>query len=173
MLASQRGRRLLGMPLGTRAPEGAIWGACWHWDVKRCFGVLTLDCQHQRLNCPSTGQRQSQKPVPQAAAPGPSSAHPGSSSPHRRQGLLYRNLMVTTNQKPINRHTHKERNPNITLKIAITWQGKRAKEGKRNKKEPWKQPRTINKMTVRIYPSMATLNVNRLSSPIRTEWTQP
>ena len=76
---------------------------------------------------------------------------------------------ITTNQKPINRYTHKERNPDITLKIAITWQGKRAKEDKRNKRELRKQPKTMNKMTVRIYPSMITLNVNRLSSPIRIE----
>lgn len=81
--------------------------------------------------------------------------------------------MVTTNQKPINRYTHKERNPDITLKIAITWQGKRAKEDKRNKRELRKQPKTINKMTVRIYPSMIALNVNRASSPVRIEETQP
>ena len=37
-------------------------------------------------------------------------------------------------------HTQKkERNTNITLKIVIKSQGKRAKEEKRNKKEPQKQ----------------------------------
>ena len=49
----------------------------------------------------------------------------------------------------------------------------RAKEDKRNKIELQKQPKTINKMTVRIYPSMIALNVNRASSPVRIEETQP
>ena len=48
-----------------------------------------------------------------------------------------------------------------------------SRKDKRNKKELWKQPKAINKMAVRIDPSVITLNVNRLSSPIRTEWTQP
>ena len=47
--------------------------------------------------------------------------------------LLYMNHMVTTNQKIYNRyvcvhkHTHTERNPNISLKTIIASQGKRAK----------------------------------------------
>ena len=48
-----------------------------------------------------------------------------------------------------------------------------SRKDKRNKKELWKQPKAINKMAVCIDPSVITLNVNRLSSPIRTEWTQP
>lgn len=48
-----------------------------------------------------------------------------------------------------------------------------SKKDKRNEKELWKWPKTMNKMAVRIDPSVVTLNVDRLSSPIRTEWTQP
>ena len=47
-----------------------------------------------------------------------------------RERLLYMNLVVTTNQKPvIDTHYQRENNPNITLKIVIKLQGKRAKEG--------------------------------------------
>lgn len=82
------------------------------------------------------------------------------------------NLMVTANQKPINRYTHKGRNPNITLD-SHHMAREESRKDKRNKKELWKQPKAINKMAVPIDPSVITLNVNRLSSPIRTEWTQP
>lgn len=45
----------------------------------------------------------------------------------------YINPLITTNQKKnCNRYTHKrERNPNITLRITVKLQGKKAKEGKR------------------------------------------
>lgn len=44
-------------------------------------------------------------------------------------GTLYMNLMITTNQKPVNIQTQKrERNPGMTLKNVIKAQGKRTKE---------------------------------------------
>lgn len=54
--------------------------------------------------------------------------------------------MVTTNQKPINRYTHKERNPDITLKIAITWQGKREQKKIKGTKENYgNNPKQLTK----------------------------
>ena len=50
--------------------------------------------------------------------------------------------MGATKQKPvIDKHTKREKkNPNITVKILIKSQGKRAKEEERNKKELQKEP---------------------------------
>ena len=48
--------------------------------------------------------------------------------------------MVSTNQRSIkDTYTKRERNPNITIKIVIKSQGKRAKEEERNKKDLQKQ----------------------------------
>jgi len=59
-------------------------------------------------------------------------------------------------------------NSNTTLKIVIKPQEKRTKEGK--KKEQQKS-KTINKMAIRTYVSMITLNVNGLNSPTKSiDW---
>ena len=72
--------------------------------------------------------------------------------------LLYINLMVTTNQKSvIDTNIKKNRNPNMTLKIVIKSQEKRTKEEKNTFKN---NPKTIDKMAMRVYISIITLNVN-------------
>ena len=77
--------------------------------------------------------------------------------------------MVTTNQKPIREtHTKRERNPNITLKIVIKSQRKRAKE-EETKKTTKKTQTTINKMAISTYLSIITLNVNVLNAPIKRQ----
>ena len=54
--------------------------------------------------------------------------------------------MVTTNQKIYNTYTHKKTmDPNITLKIVIKSQEKRAKEEKGNKKELQRTPKQLTK----------------------------
>ena len=77
--------------------------------------------------------------------------------------LLYINLKVTTNPKPItDKHTQKrERNPNVTPKIVIKSQGKRAKE-EENKKNYKNKKKTITKMAISIstYLSIINLNIN-------------
>ena len=69
--------------------------------------------------------------------------------------LLYISLMVTTKQKSKKRITHRkrERNPNVTLKIIIKSQGKRAKE-KEIKKDSKINPRTIHKMAISTYQEL-------------------
>ena len=85
--------------------------------------------------------------------------------------------MVTTNPKPIlDTHTKKEKNPNITLKIVIKLQGKRAKEEEKNKKNYRISQKTTDKMAISTYISIITLNVNGLNALIKrhrvAEWTQ-
>jgi len=63
--------------------------------------------------------------------------------------------MVTTKQKSKKRITHRkrERNPNVTLKIIIKSQRKRAKE-KETKKDSKINPRTIHKMAISTYQKL-------------------
>ena len=65
-------------------------------------------------------------------------------------------------------------NSNTTLKIVIETQEERTKEGK--KKEQQKQIQTVNKMAIRTYISIITLNVNGLNAPTKrqrlAEWIQ-
>ena len=76
--------------------------------------------------------------------------------------LLYMNLKVTTNEKPIiDTHTKRERNLNITLKRVIKSQGK---EQKQLQKQVGK---TINKMAISTDPSITSLAVNGLNTPIK------
>ena len=72
------------------------------------------------------------------------------------------NLKVTTNEKPIiDTHTKRERNLNITLKRVIKSQGK---EQKQLQKQVGK---TINKMAISTDPSITSLAVNGLNTPIK------
>ena len=72
--------------------------------------------------------------------------------------------MVTTNQiSIIDTHKKGKRNPNITLKIII----KSQENKRRRKKKTYKNnSQTINKMAIRTYISIITLNVNGLNAPI-------
>ena len=87
--------------------------------------------------------------------------------------------MGATNQKSIiDTHTKKKKHPKTTLKIVITSQKKKTKEeGKKN--HPQKREnksRTINKMAIRTYILIITLNVNGLNPPTKrhslAEWIQ-
>ena len=86
-----------------------------------------------------------------------------------RERLLYQNLMVIASQKLI-RYTLTKRksNPNPTPKIFIRSQGKGRKKTYKNKSK------TINKMALRTYILIITLNVNRLHASFRrhrlAEW---
>ena len=82
--------------------------------------------------------------------------------------LLYRNLMVTTNQKSvmyIHKKTKKESKHNTENSHQITREeNKRRKGGKRPTK-------TINKMAIRTYILIITLNVSRVNAPTKDiEW---
>ena len=85
--------------------------------------------------------------------------------------------MVTANRKSmIDRYTHKKRkrDPNTTLKIVTKSQeNKRRRGGKKTYKN---KSNTINKMAIRTYISIITLNVNRLNAPTKghrlAEWIQ-
>ena len=88
--------------------------------------------------------------------------------------LLYKNLMVTTNQKSIiDVHTKKKNNPYITQKVVIKSQEKRIKGEEREKINTYK---TINKLEIRTHISIITLNVNELNVPTKrhrvAEWIQ-
>ena len=68
--------------------------------------------------------------------------------------LLYQNLMVTTNQKSIHTKKKKESKHNTKDSHQIT-----REEDKRRRKE--KRPtKTINKMSVKTFIMIITLNVN-------------
>ena len=54
--------------------------------------------------------------------------------------MLYKNLIIATNQKFIIGAQKRERNPNITLKPVIKSQGKSKKENERNRNNLQKQP---------------------------------
>ena len=88
--------------------------------------------------------------------------------------------MVTANQKPTtdtHTNTHKKRksNPNTTLKIVNKPQEKRTREGK-EKKTTNNKCKTINKISIRTYTSIITLNVNGLNARTKkhrlTQWIQ-
>ena len=84
------------------------------------------------------------------------------------QNNLYKNLMVTAKQKSIiDIHTKRKRNPNITLKIVIKSQEKRTKEEREER--PTKTNLKINKMAIRTYIWIITLNVNGISAPAKRQ----
>ena len=69
--------------------------------------------------------------------------------------------MVTISQKSIiDMNKERESKPNITIKIVINSQVKRAKE-ERNFKKLQNNLETINTITTSIYLSIITFNVNR------------
>ena len=75
--------------------------------------------------------------------------------------------MVITHQKSV-LDTHKEKrekNPNVTLRIIIKSQGKRAKE--ETKKEARKQLKNNEQNGKSTYLSTTTLNTNGLNEPIK------
>lgn len=76
--------------------------------------------------------------------------------------LLYVNPVATTHQKPVIGKWKIEKNPSITLKKAIKPQEERREE-ERNR-ELQKQPETVNKMVIRAYLSIISLNVNGLNA---------
>ena len=95
--------------------------------------------------------------------------------------------MVTTNQKSIiDIHTKKEKESQhntkdshqITREENKTGKRKKRKRGKgkgkrgKGKKKTYKnKSKTINKMAIRTYVSIITLNVNRLNTPPKdTDW---
>ena len=86
--------------------------------------------------------------------------------------------MVTANQKSTidththtHTHTHRLRNQNPTVKLII-----KSQENKKGAKGNLKKSKTINKMAIRTYISILTLNVNKLNSPIKrrrlAKWKQ-
>ena len=66
----------------------------------------------------------------------------------------------------------RKRNPNKTLKIVIKPEEKRRRKGKKT----LKKSKTINKMAIRKYIWIISLNVNGLNDPTKrhrlTEWIQ-
>ena len=82
------------------------------------------------------------------------------------------------NRKPkiCNRYKHKKRirNPNTTLKLVIKSQEKRTKE--EGKKKNLQKLIENNKIAIRTYISVITLNVNGLNAPTKrhrlAEWIQ-
>lgn len=81
-----------------------------------------------------------------------------------RERLLYQNLMVIASQKLI-RYTLTKRksNPNPTPKIFIRSQGKGRKKTYKNKSK------TINKMALRTYILIITLNLNGVNAPTKKQ----
>ena len=71
--------------------------------------------------------------------------------------------MVTAKQKSIiDIDTKRKRDPNITLKIVIKSQENKRRKGKKSYKN---KSKTINKIAVRRYVSIVTLNVKGLNVP--------
>ena len=62
-------------------------------------------------------------------------------------------------------NTHKKSNPNTILKIDIKLRGKRTKEERRN--NDLEKTKTVNKMALRAYISIITLNVNGVNIPTK------
>ena len=84
--------------------------------------------------------------------------------------------MRTANQKStIDTHIKKKKQPNISLKIDIkSWEKRTKEEGE--KKTFKNKSKTINKMVIRTFISITTLNVNGLNVPTKrhrlAEWIQ-
>ena len=76
------------------------------------------------------------------------------------------------NHKPkiYDRYTHKEekKNPNAILKMSHQITREENKKG-RQKKTYKNNPKTINKMVIRTYISIITLNVDGQKAPIKTQ----
>ena len=78
--------------------------------------------------------------------------------------------MVTKNQKPIiDTHTKnkKESKHNTKVSNQITRQGNKREKKIREKKASRNKSKTINKMAVRTYISMISLNISRFSAPTK------
>ena len=86
------------------------------------------------------------------------------------QRLLYKSLMVTSNQKSfIDIHTKKEKG--IETQHWNSLQSTRGKKKEGEAEMTYKiKSKTINKMALRIHISIITLNVNRLNSPTKRHW---
>ena len=86
-----------------------------------------------------------------------------------RYRLLYWRLMVTTKQKSIvNTQKIKERNINIPLKKSSNHKG-REQEKKGTERNYKNRQKIVNKIEIRTYISIFTLNVNGLNSPIKRD----
>ena len=64
-------------------------------------------------------------------------------------------------------YTKSKRDPKIILKIVIKSQEMRTKDEERGKRDLQNNPKTMNKMAVRAYISIITLNVNGLKAPTK------
>ena len=85
------------------------------------------------------------------------------------QGLLFINVLVTINIKSIiNTQTKKKKESKHNTKDSHQITGEENKRRRKGKKKPYKSnPKTINKLAIRTYISIITLNVNRLNSLIK------
>lgn len=80
--------------------------------------------------------------------------------------MLYMNLMVTKNPKPIrNTQNIKRKKAKYNIIESHQSQGRETREEERNRKELQKQE--MNKMAVSTYLSIMVLNVNGLTAPIK------
>ena len=89
--------------------------------------------------------------------------------------LLYQSFRATANQKStIDTQTNKKNQLKYNTKIVIKPQEERTREGK--KKSNKNKSKTINKMAIRTYISIITLNVNGLNAPTKRhrlpEWIE-
>ena len=86
---------------------------------------------------------------------------------------LYQNFRITANQKSTI-DTQRKINSNTTLKIVIKPEEERTRE--QRKKNNKNKSKAINKMAIRTYISIITLNVNGLNAPTKrhrlAEWIQ-
>ena len=85
--------------------------------------------------------------------------------------MLCLNLLVSANQKSIiDKHTHtKKRNPNTILKRVINHMRRDQKRKTRKKFKKKKKSKTINKVAIKTYILIITLNVNGLITPTKRQ----
>ena len=85
--------------------------------------------------------------------------------------LLYQNFRATANQKSTtDTHTNKKNQlkNNTKDRYQITrGENKRRREEKKSSKS---KSKTLNKMAIRTYASIITLNVNGLNAPAKKTW---
>ena len=82
--------------------------------------------------------------------------------------LIYQNLMVTKNQKSIiDTHTTKEKESKHNTKFSHQITRKQKGKKIRGKKASRNKSKTINKMAIRTYISIISLNISRFSTPTK------
>ena len=80
--------------------------------------------------------------------------------------LLYQNLMVTANRKStIDTHTKKKKESKHNSKVSHQITREQKRKGQKNTYK--NKSKTINKMAIRTYMSIITLNVNGLNDPTK------